>query len=114
MMKAQCSCRECRYITGGGSNYFIAMPKTGFKYTQGEVSSFTRDDLDSPVTREFCPNCGTRIWAQLDELGIASVNGLTLDERDHFQPTANHCTDNAPNWCQIDQSLDLLAPIPKE
>ena len=27
MMKAQCHCRECQYITGGSTNMFLVMPR---------------------------------------------------------------------------------------
>ena len=60
-MKAQCHCRECQYITGGSPNVFIAMPIGGFKYTKGTPKQFTRSDLPRPVTREFCPECGTHV-----------------------------------------------------
>ena len=61
MMKAQCHCRECQYITGGSPNMFIAMPIDGFKYTKGTPKQFARSDLPRPVTREFCPECGTHV-----------------------------------------------------
>ena len=35
MMKAQCHCRECQYITGGAPNMFLLMPTNGFGYTKG-------------------------------------------------------------------------------
>lgn len=35
------------------------------------------------------------------EMGLASVNGLALDDRDHFQPAANHMPDSAPSWCRL-------------
>ena len=34
MMKAQCHCRECQYISGGSTNLFVLMPIAGFKYTR--------------------------------------------------------------------------------
>src|SRR4051794_24060799 len=61
MMNAQCHCRECQYITGGGPNYFIAMPVKGFSYTKGAAKQFSRKDLERPVTREFCAECGTHV-----------------------------------------------------
>src|SRR5437899_2748950 len=61
MMKAQCHCRECQYISGGSTNLFLIMPIAGFKYTQGTPKQFTRTDLERAVTREFCAECGTHM-----------------------------------------------------
>lgn len=62
--KGQCHCRECQYISGGGVNYVMGVPEAGFSYTKGTPAAFTRSDLDSPVTREFCGACGTHILAK--------------------------------------------------
>src|SRR5262249_58472284 len=61
MMKAQCHCRECQYITGGSPNMFVVMSPDGFKYTKGVPKQFARKDLEKPVTREFCVECGTHM-----------------------------------------------------
>ena len=60
-LKAQCHCRECQYISGGSPNLFLLMPADGFRYTKGAPKGFTRSDLESAVTREFCAECGTHI-----------------------------------------------------
>ena len=44
------------------------MPTDGFKYTKGEVKQFTRNDLENPRTRDFCPNCGTHILTRSPNL----------------------------------------------
>ena len=62
--RLQCHCRECMYITGGSPTEILAMPVAGFKITQGETKSFTRTDIPNPVTREFCPNCGTHLLSR--------------------------------------------------
>ena len=87
MMRAQCHCRECRYLTGGSVNTFMAVPKAGFSYTQGAPKSFTRGDLDNPVTREFCGQCGT----PLTTLAAALPDGIllkvgALDDASEFAP----------------------------
>ena len=61
MLQAQCHCRECQYVTGGSPNMFVAMPPDGFKYTKGAPKQFSRKDLEKPVTREFCAECGTHM-----------------------------------------------------
>jgi hypothetical protein len=48
MMKAQCHCRECQYITGGSPNMFVLMSPDGFSYTKGTHKRFSRSDLENP------------------------------------------------------------------
>ncbi|HVY03290.1 MAG TPA: GFA family protein [Caulobacterales bacterium] len=62
--KGQCHCRECQYISGGGPNVIIGLPEAGFHYAKGAPAQFRRADLENPVTREFCPACGTHILAR--------------------------------------------------
>ena len=47
----QCHCRECQYITGGNSNIVIVYAESDFNYTKGVTTTFSRSDLESPVTR---------------------------------------------------------------
>ncbi len=84
MMKAQCHCRECQYITGGAPNMFVAMPTDGFSYTQGSPKQFTRSDLEKPVTREFCPECGTHLVTRVPGIGMTVVKVGTLDDPSLF------------------------------
>ena len=72
-LAAQCYCRECQYITGGAPNMFMAMPSASFAYTQGSAKGFTRSDLDNPVTREFCPNCGTHLLTKARSMPDAVI-----------------------------------------
>jgi hypothetical protein len=80
MMKAQCHCRECQYITGGAPNVIVGMPAAGFSYTKGTPKQFTRTDIPRPVTREFCANCGTHIGTRVPGLPAFIVKVGTLDD----------------------------------
>jgi hypothetical protein len=84
MMKAQCHCRECQYITGGAPNVFVAMPVAGFSYTKGTPKQFTRTDLERPVTREFCPECGTHVTTRPRRFPAVIVKVGTLDDPSLF------------------------------
>jgi hypothetical protein len=79
-LRAQCHCRECQYITGGGPNFFMAMPVDGFRYAKGAPKTFARTDLERPVTREFCPDCGTHMATRVPGLPIIIMKIGTLDE----------------------------------
>jgi hypothetical protein len=79
-LKAQCHCRECQYISGGAPNMFMVMPPEGFRYVTGEPKRFARADLESPVTREFCPNCGTHLTTRRPGLPFVILKVGTLDD----------------------------------
>ena len=61
VLRGLCHCRECQYISGGAANVALGMPVSGFCYTKGEPKSFERADLERPVKRQFCADCGTSL-----------------------------------------------------
>src|SRR5262245_50561218 len=61
LMKAQCHCRECQYITGGAPNLFMLLPPDAFRYTKATPKLWKRSDLANPATREFWPECRTHL-----------------------------------------------------
>jgi len=83
-LKAQCHCRECRYITGGAPNMFMLVAPQGFRYTSGEPRKFSRSDLESPVTREFCGECGTHLATRRLGLPLIILKVGTLDDPSLF------------------------------
>ncbi len=81
LFKGQCHCRECQYISGGYPNVVMGMSEAGFAYTKGNPKGFQRDDLDSPVTREFCAKCGTHILTRAPVLpGAVLLKVGTFDD----------------------------------
>ncbi len=85
LFKGQCHCRECQYISGGHPNVVIAMPESGFSYTKGSPKQFRRGDLEKPVTRDFCSECGTHILAKSSTLpGALIIKVGTLDDPSVF------------------------------
>ncbi len=85
LFKGQCHCRECQYISGGHPNLLLALPEAGFSYTKGAAKEFRRSDLDNPVTREFCADCGTHILAKAPSVpGSVILKVGTLDDPSSF------------------------------
>ena len=84
----QCHCRECQYITGGAPNTIIVVPASNFSFTEGAPKEFKRDDLENPVTRLFCQNCGTGIGTKTpNRPGSIVLKVGTLDKPDIYEPT---------------------------
>ena len=52
MMKAQCFCRECQYISGGSQVLIYVVPDAAFSWTKGEAKPFQRADLDARLGAE--------------------------------------------------------------
>jgi len=99
MLKAECFCRECQYITGGGNLLVMAMPVEGFELTKGAVKGFTRDDIEGAVTREFCENCGTHLFTRAPSFEVAVIVKVgSMDDPSLFgkADSANYVGDAQP------------------
>jgi hypothetical protein len=114
MMKAQCHCRECQYIAGGAPNMFMLMPPAGFAYTKGTPKQFSRRDLENPVTREFCAECGTHILTRRPGLNAVVLKIGTLDDPALFggPQMAIYTVDKQP-FHQIAEGLPTFERLPK-
>lgn len=85
LFKGQCHCRECQYISGGLPNIVMGMPEAGFAYTKGKAKQFRRRDLQDPVTREFCGECGTHILTRAPGVpGAVLLKPGTFDDPSVF------------------------------
>ena len=49
VLKGQCHCRECQYVSGGGANFIFGVRDRGFDYKTGQPASYSRSDVESPV-----------------------------------------------------------------
>ena len=101
-MKALCFCRECQHVSGGGPVTIMGVPADSFSYTKGKPNSFTRSGLERPVTREFCPTCGTHLTSRVPGLAAVLIKVGGLDDPSVFgmpqiaiytgEKQAFHCT----------------------
>lgn len=113
MMKGQCHCRECQYITGGAPNLFLAMPTAGFSYTKGSPKSFTRTDLERAVTREFCEKCGTHVITRAPGFPAVIIKVGTLDNpKDYGGPKLAIYTVDKQSFHQIPSGIPAFERLP--
>lgn len=103
-----CHCTDCQTVSGAASYCAYVVPLDSIELLEGELTTYSvQSDTDRRNSRRFCSTCGSRVWAEL-EIGMASVNGMCLDDRNHFQPTHNHRLNTAPSWCAINRELEDL------
>ncbi len=114
LMKAQCHCRECQYLTGGSPNVFMAVPADGFRYTKGQPKGFTRTDIDGAVTREFCPDCGTHLVTRAPALpnGVVLKVGGMDDPSQFGGPDIAIFTVDAQPFHQIPEGVPAFERVP--
>ena len=113
MLKAQCHCRECQYISGGAANMFMVMPAAGFSYTRGTPKKFSRSDLENPVTREFCAECGTHLTTLRPDLPAAILKVGTLDDPSLFAPKIAIFTVDKQPFHQIPEGMPTFERMPQ-
>jgi len=85
IFQGQCHCRECQYASGGHPNVVVGMPEATFSYGKGTPKEFRRPDLDNPVSRVFCPDCGTHLLTKSPSLpGAVLLKVGTFDDPSVF------------------------------
>jgi hypothetical protein len=63
----------------------MGMQEKGFAYSKGSPKAFRRGDLESPVTREFCQECGTHLVSKAPSLpGVVLLKVGTFDDPSVF------------------------------
>ena len=109
---AQCHCRECQYISGGGPNYFMMCRAEDYRITKGEPKAFTRPDLDTPVTRHFCPTCGTHLNTYPRPAHVVIKVGTLDDPSVYAGPATEIYTCDAQPFHQIADGVTPFDRLP--
>lgn len=114
VFRAQCHCRECQYISGGNTNLTIGMPEDTFSYTEGTPREFRRADLDNPVTREFCGECGTQLLSRAPGLpGAVLLKVGSMDDPALFEgPLVAIYTIDKQTFHHIPEGLPSFERVP--
>lgn len=112
-IKVQCHCRECQYIAGGSANVTIGMPEAGFEYTKGTPKQFKRADLEDPVVREFCGNCGTQVLSMAGALpGVKLIKVGTMEDPSMFTPDLAIFTVDQQHFHNIPDGMPAFERMP--
>ena len=89
-------------------------PIGGFSYTKDAPKQFKRSDLERPVTREFCAECGTHLVTRPPGFPAVIVKVGTLDDPSLFgvPQMAIYTIDKQP-FHQIPDGLPTFERLPQ-
>lgn len=112
-----CWCRDCQHLAGNGTVNMLV--PTEALAVAGVVSGYaSRADSGNEITRQFCPRCGTHLFAMSSarpQFRVVRVGNL--DDPSSVQPSVNIWSTSAPAWACMDPALervDRQAPPPPQ
>ena len=109
-----CWCRDCQRLSANGTVNML-VPTAALSHT-GTLSEYTRvADSGNEVTRQFCPACGTHLFAGSSARPLLRVVRVgTLADPSSIRPTLNIWAASAPAWACMDPSLERVdrQPVP--
>jgi hypothetical protein len=108
-----CHCRLCQRSTGSAFETVMAFPADAVS-VKGELKAFQNTgDSGQPVSRYFCPNCGSGIVSEVTVMpGLKIVLAGTLDDPAAFQPTMDVYWNSAHPWLKAESSRPHFAGMP--
>ena len=71
---ADCSCNDCRRASGGAFATWFGIPEDDFTVTGKPKSFHYTADSGNGLDRNFCPNCGSRLFTS----NLQSFPGLVF------------------------------------
>ncbi|WP_077036130.1 GFA family protein [Pelomonas sp. KK5] len=100
-----CWCRDCQHLSSNGTVNVI-FPSEAIEITGTPAAYTSGADSGNQVTRRFCANCGSHLFADsTGRPGLTVVRVGTLDDPSSVKPSANIWTASAPGWACLDEGL---------
>ena len=109
----QCHCRECQYISGGFPAALMLISLESFQLTCGQMKQYRRSDLEHPVTRHFCENCGTGVASETpNRPGSIVIKAGTFDDPSTFKPAVAIYTCDKQDYHHIPDDIPTFDKRP--
>jgi hypothetical protein len=91
----------------------MLFPLESFQLTSGEMKQFRRSDLERPVTRHFCENCGTGVASETpNRPGSIVMKVGTLDDPSIFKPAVAIYTCDKQDYHHIPEDMTVFDKRP--
>lgn len=109
-----CWCRDCQHLAANGTvNMLVATESLSVSGALSEHSK--KANSGNEITRQFCPNCGTHLFARSDarpQFRVVRVGNL--EDPSSIRPDMNIWSSSAPAWACLDMALERVEqqPVP--
>lgn len=103
-----CHCADCRRISGSAYGISVPVAAADFRIVQGTPKGYTKpSDAGRPVTRFFCPECGSPIYTQPPlHPDRVFVKAGSLDDPGLVTPNRQAWTASRVAWAEIDPGIE--------
>ena len=113
VLMAQCQCRDCQYASGTGHCCGLAFPTDQVSLT-GEAKYYeVTAESGQKVSRGFCANCGSPLFATNRVANNLIISAASLDDPSVFSPICVFFASRGHEWDLLDPDLtkyDTEAP----
>jgi hypothetical protein len=108
-----CHCRNCQRYTGSSFEAVAVYPSPQVAI-HGRLTTYKdRGDSGRPVFRNFCPDCGSGIFATAEVWpGLTIVLAGTLDDPEKFRPTMEIYCCRVQPWMRASANRIQHAKMP--
>ena len=102
IVSSNCHCRDCQRASGGPYTPVVYVPANAFKITKGTPKYYkTASEMAGDNVRGFCPQCGSRLFGGLSDIG-QGIAASTLDDPSLFEPQFEIFVSDAQPWDRMD------------
>ena len=112
-----CYCRECQRSSGTGFSTTAIVPADSLRLLRGTPRQHASiADSGSEVRREFCPECGTPLFARGGIPSFVAITAGSLDDPSWCVPMLDIWTQSAQPWSTMNPALpkfpkNVTAPV---
>lgn len=113
IFSGKCYCDDCRKTSGTGHGSVYAVPESAVKIT-GKLTEYKKaGGSGQPITRRFCPVCGSKISATADVMpGVMMISASSLDDPTKFVHQMSVYASRAPAWDQPPAGAPAFPEMP--
>ncbi len=92
-----------------------AVPEPSVTIT-GKLTEYKKQGgSGQPITRRFCPVCGSRISATAAVMpGVMMITASSLDDPEKFKPQSSIFTSRAPSWDRPPADVPSFPEMPPQ